>query len=98
MSTHEHASRRRFKLLLLRARASSCLAHSSGFNPGERDELCRMAEALGGRYSPELSHRTTHLVCKSMMCAFGTPKFMRCEVRMGLHARARCHPACTCTC
>ncbi|KAG1661688.1 hypothetical protein FOA52_001965 [Chlamydomonas sp. UWO 241] len=57
---------------------------ATGFTPAEREELCRMAEALGGCYLPELVHRataprdyTTHLVCKSMMCAFGTPKFTR---------------------
>lgn len=51
---------------------------ATGFCTAERNELRTVAESLGFRYLPDLVHRsTTHLVCKSVLDAFGRPKYSR---------------------
>ncbi|GAX78716.1 hypothetical protein CEUSTIGMA_g6154.t1 [Chlamydomonas eustigma] len=56
----------------------------TGFNITERAFLQNVTLQLGAGYLPDLVHRstnsrlyTTHLVCKSMLDAFGTQKYMR---------------------
>ncbi len=65
----------------------------TGFSKPERDELRHAVSLLGARYLPDLVHcstsphcHTTHLVCKTMLDAFGTPKYTRCVHAGGAHA------------
>ena len=64
--------------------ASRVVITGTGFAPEERRQLQQWVLKLGARYSPDLVHsstsphcHTTHLVCKSMVDAWGSPKYTR---------------------
>ena len=45
---------------------TSVVLCTTGLPPGEREEICEMARAMGAAVNDNLSRMTTHLVCATV--------------------------------